>query len=180
MQDSTNIKSGRKVLIAALFGSLVGATIGGGGVGFYLAQKSEMRQMDWMDSVAAMNLRVDKLASAVEQSNYHDKQAVLRTSGVNAVRGPGGTLTDSQLDAAIKGVFDSSGLPADEAMSGASEPVRIEDSVPEEHQAEKLTDKQIEALKAYSQNLKDLAAKFAQARATIGAVEQNETPAAKE
>lgn len=156
MQNSTQIRSGRKVLVAAIFGSLLGATIGGGGVGYYLVQKSEKQQKDWMDSVAAMNHRVDRLASAVEQSNSRDKQVVLRTGGVNAVRGAGGTLTDTQLDAAIKDVFDSAGLPADEAMSGVSEPARIDDSAPAEQQGEKTNEQKEADLRAYSQALKSM------------------------
>lgn len=180
MQYSTQINGGRKVLVAAIFGSLLGATIGGGGTGLYLVQKSEKQQKDWMDSVAAMNLRVDRLASSVEQSNYHDKQVVLRTSGVNAVRGAGGTLTDSQLDAAIKDVFETAGLPADEAMSGASEPVRIEDSAPAESHGEKLTEQQVADLKAYSQSVKNVAGKLAPAEAKVRSEENTEVPVARE
>jgi hypothetical protein len=153
MQNSTQIRSGRKVLVAAILGSLLGAASGGVGAGYYLMQKSEKQQRDWMDSVAAMNSRVDRLASALE--HYRDKQDVLRTGGVKAERVAGGTLTDSQLDAAIKDVFDSAGLPADEAMSGVSEPARIEDSAPAEQQGEQTTEQKEAYLRAYHQALKD-------------------------
>lgn len=179
MQYSTQINSGRKVLVAAIFGSLLGATIGAGGAGLYLVPKSEKQQQDWLDSVAAMNLRLDRLASSVEQSNYHDKQVVLRTSGVNAVRGAGGTLTDSQLDAAIKGFFDTAGLPADEAMSGASEPVRIEDSAPAEQPGEKMSEQEEAEIKAYSESVKSLAKKFVPAEDEARSEESVEAPAAK-